>query len=311
MKAHQLIVLAGMGAIGAGCGDPAGPTTPPERDVRPWVTGAAAEAVDENGHFRFEGQPPDWPCPCIDEAAARIQAQAFVRTFCPDLQSSLDLHHGDRVDCDALEPASRAVPVQSPYETVPDSFPLGIRKVYGPQYLSRLYQHGVPAVSVFGSALNTDLWVENGSIRGPSSASFTFQVTGIPRGGGYLNPIGPEAAVVVAAQATGALVAEVPELILPRREYGFVFAKWRVILDRPARLRDRTTGQIIETDTLYVGLHIRPVTWDLVPDAILVPQAQQPDSDTIYRFDDSGQERMWILPFRPDRPVAFLELIAL
>lgn len=172
----------------------------------------------------------------------------------------------------------------------------------------RLLDAGSPAVSVGVSAFNTDVAVEDGRLRLPKSHGGDFQVNGIPKGNGYLNPIGPEQAVIVAARAADARVAEVPELILPHRTFSFVFSRWKLVLDRPVSFRVRATGEERTSTTVFVGLEYRVEETGPVHDALLLPRRVQPSADTTLYVSASEEVQTLVVHIREDVPVLFDEV---
>lgn len=282
------------------CSEPVGPSEVP--DVRPWVTGEAARHLSSSGQFIFSAPATDWPYEIIDSAMAAELGLALSRTF-PSIRRALEEQRGEPINFANLTTVTRLLG-QSPYSPLPDSVPRSLRKSVGPKYLVRLLERGAPAISVGVSAFNTDVRLEGGEVILPVHHGGEFQAYGIRRGEGYRNPISPEEAVVVAGRSTGALITEVPELVLPHRTYSFGFARWRLVLDRTVTLQTVETGERHTTRVLFVGLIFGSGGKLIAHNALLLPKAVQPRADTAYRAV-SGVERSFIVPLREDVPVYF------
>lgn len=60
------LIGSGLVLASSGCGDgPTGPEAAPPPDVRAYVTGAARENLDANGHFRLPPAMVEGPYPII------------------------------------------------------------------------------------------------------------------------------------------------------------------------------------------------------------------------------------------------------
>jgi hypothetical protein len=281
-----------------GCGD--GPTEPRfvQPDVRSWVAGAAAQALDANGHFVFPPPEIATPFPVITEARARDLAAAYVWTFAtnPGFASLLQVQRGGAsTDLSAPEPASRVEFAESPYEPVTTETSAPSRRSYGPFFVVRMLERGMPFLSLRVSAYATDVNIANGMLVFPSHSGGEFDWFGIPPAIVDQNPISPEVATETVAKATGAKVDEVPVLVAPHRDYAFQFARWKLRLDRPVTLRVVSSGRQVLGREVYVGLSLGPRE----PAVFYVPTETQPTRDTVPLAPPV------VLSIRPNYPVAF------
>lgn len=256
----------------AGCSDPVGPEDggwPPPPDVRPFVTGEAATALDARGRFRW--------IPSVDEATATVSAvvaealvMGAVRTWIlgggpvvgpgiEGIRETLERHHGGAVDWERVRPGPEPPrPAASPHPPPSDTLHPALRRAMGPFWLVPLEWDSRPVAVVAVSALADNLQLSPAgtvSRRDPGTGGNEFQFAGISRGSPTVIPLAPEQAVAFAAQATGKRVARVPELLLPGRHTTAVYARWRVELEAPVRLRRLSDGSEVVTDVVYVGTH--------------------------------------------------------
>jgi hypothetical protein len=237
------------------------PTGPDHRipDIRSWVTGDAASALNSSGHFVFAASPPASSASDIGPDRAKDLAIAFFRMFAaPDIVLGSSIveewtrEHGHF----NINDVYMARPVyfgESPYAPLPDSLPSYIRNYLAPRFITYYAVDnriiGTNAVSV----LNSDLRIDNGRIEFGRVGGEEFHINVVPKFLGYTNPITPERAVEVVGKSTGAKTKHVPELLLPHRRLGRMFARWRLVLDRKIPVTGDSTGLAFLTDTVYVG----------------------------------------------------------
>lgn len=298
-KAEWRFVVAVACALLSACDSATGPPALP--DVRRWVTGAALAALDENGHYVFPPASTPTPYPVVDEAAARDLAPAYLNTFAhlPDFWGPLELQHGAPIAVSQLGAASRVEYAETPYSTVPDSIPSWLRRSRGSAFLVRMTESGLPAVAVTVSRHAVELTIVNGRVRFPPEAGGEFDVYGMRTSPGFSAPIGPERATQVAAELTGARIAEIPVLLLPSWRFHFTFARWKLVLDRDITVIERQTGTARQTRVLYVGMQPVSGVPGGNPSALFIAAAQQPSADTLPGY---------IFAIRADIPVVFDEV---
>ncbi|HKG93283.1 MAG TPA: hypothetical protein VKA84_15360, partial [Gemmatimonadaceae bacterium] len=235
----------------AACRDERPAVASPESKVnQEWVTGAAAAALNPNGQFVLP-PPETGPEPELSEGQAVTLATAFIRFHGPWLRGAWEADHGAPVDLAALSRCGRTYYAATPYEPVPEGTSESLRLYYGSQWLVTFCApSGVPQVSVSVSALATDLRVEKDHI---APQPLGFFAVGIPLKYSTIIPITPEAAVKLAAQATGRRVSAIPQLIMAAHPSSPQVAKWRVVLDLPVQARGTHSARALTTREFYVG----------------------------------------------------------
>lgn len=295
------IVLCACAAVAA-CRESAfEPVVEPDPDIRAYVTGAAASALDQSGHFQFPstaGHQPD-NVPIVGAQRARELAVAFTQSYGPSFLPFWERDRGTQIDFASLTASIRVYPADSPFGAVPDEgcHPAFIR-MFGPYYLLTLESDDTPVVRLAVSAQTTEFDVANdGSLIEPPSTGQDFVHEGIPSRSGTI--VSPEQAVALAARATDARIVEVPRLTLRRSSvYSPTTALWEVQLDRPANV---VTGDArTQLATLFVG-----------PDALFyAPDVTQPDAVTFTctTIDENGApngQASVVVPILAARPVDF------
>lgn len=302
-RGHQLLVLLIVLDV-IGCRDGLVPVREP--DVRAFVAGAAAAAVDDNGTFVFTNALPSGVFVSISELRASELAVVFINTFAwPDnvvgsaLGAALEKQRGRAIDVSLLKAEGAVVLADSPYlDAEPGSAPF-LRNLFGPRYLIRLHDGFGPAVGVAVSAYAADVQVKDGKAVFPAESGAEFQAYGNPYNKGYMNPVGPERAVVSAALATHTQVVEVPKLLLPERRFSFVNARWRLLLAQEACFVNATSGDITWSRVVYVGTALTAAGAILARDALFLPAMTQVDVDT------AATNPLVLFKRRPDVPILF------
>lgn len=280
--------------LGAACDQSAVTTGPAlvSPDVRAHVAGEAAENLTAEGKFVLP-PPRQEPFPQISAAEAAEQAVVHMRMFGPLVRKYLEEQHGAPLDFARLEADPRVYYATTPYEqTIPPDFHPGLRKNLGPYYLVVLRSSGRPVLSVAVSAYNTDFVVRNGELHFPVNHGNNFMPQGAHVGREFSMPVSPERAVQIVAEATGARVVAVPALSLPQQTYVPQFARWRIALDRPVRVRGVETGQVRDVRELYVGNR----------GVISVPRTEQPGPVRVRDPEQEGEVR---INAREGMPTAF------
>ena len=294
-------------------------------DVRNAVVGAAAQALDAEGHFRLPpAQAPKGTSIVSAERAADL-ALAYLRTFVtnPDvitfpgsrpIREVIEEAHGAAIDWGSLRLDVRlAFFAESPYDPFPDSLPGYVRRSYGPHYLVPLYSAATQALSVGVAAFNTEAKIDaRGFVELPSPGGGEFFALGAPSLSETAVPPSPEEAVLAVFEATGARTSEVPILIKPGERWAPQGARWRLVLDRPIVVTHATAGTEITTAEIYVGVWTGPDPAGGVRYGLqwYVPLDQQPDAeDILYTVPGTNpaedRRRTYRASIRHDRPVAF------
>lgn len=240
-----LVLVPGLALVVAACGGDRS-IAPDHLRLEQWVTGQAARNIGRDGRFILSSSSPDQ----LSEAQAVSLAKAYAKIAGRWIGSTWEHDRGATIRFDELEACPRAYFAQD----VLEPSPLGsrsLRELVGPKWLVAMCSpDGKQIVSIAVSALATDLTVAKGHIIGPGGAQFTS--AGIPVSLSAA-PISPEEAAMMAAEASGARVVTVPELVLPPPPFPPQLAKWRIQLDHPVVAHGLTTGQRQTTSELYVG----------------------------------------------------------
>ena len=300
-REHSLVRLffCRAGAVGIaalGCTPPqAPPTRETAIDARPFIVGAAIQAIDGSGQFVTEA-PSGLPYPYITAGQAREQAVAAAKTFGPALRPYLERNHGGPIDFSTLVPG-RTFYGASPYEqTLPADFHPGFRKAAGPYYLVILMEKGAPILNVAVSAYNTDVNVSDGRIGGfaPRHGE-DFRIVAVKPGE---TPMTPERAAQIASTFARTRVAEAPHYEAPGLRQGIPqTGTWRVHLERAVRVREASAGQELNVDEVSIGQSGVATRG--------VPATGSPPRDR-YLETLSGQ---WVeFQFRADAPTSFVPL---
>lgn len=306
---------------GASCGDPVAPEAelPLPPSVRPWVTGAAAAALDRDGRFVMPDPVAPGPDPMIERSFAADLALAFIDTWVEDvdvgsvaglsIREYIERGHGGTVDWSNVRVEPRlAYFAKTPYEPLPDRLPQPYRRLFGPQYLVPMYEGGTQVLSLSVAAYSADLAIdERGMVDLPPYYGNEFFPMGVADSLPFRVPLWPEEAVRIAAEATGAKVTEVPELIAPNRPKAPQGARWRLQFDRKVQVRRLDLGIVERVNTVYLGVWYDPlrVVWSLAAD-------EQPASET-FRYvvlEDTAEERRVHeveVAIRDDVPILFVE----
>lgn len=305
-----------------GCTDPTGPgAVPVPPDVRPWVTGAAAASLDDDGHFVFPDPAPPGPDEMVDGPFAAELALAFIRTWVANpnvirigggssIRERLERDHGGPVDWSTVRPDARAAYfARTPYEPLPDSIGRdSLRRFYGPHYLVPLFEGDEQVASIWVAAYSTEVAITaEGFVDLPAVYGNEFFPGGVPGGLPFMLPLWPEEAVMFASEATGAKVAEIPvltQLEAPKAPQGAV---WQLTMDREITVLEIDSGVSRRARTVYVGVWGDPLTvrWYRAAD-------EQPTTQTIRYATVLDHEVVeWHeieIGIRPDVPILFVEV---
>lgn len=311
--ARAILLFVG---VGYGCDSPVSPeaqdTLP---DVRPYVTPAVLADVDEQGHFRLKTACGSG---CISEKFAEEIAVAAVREFIiggvgiagyPTWRTGLEETFGGPIDWDAAELAERPSYLAQPYvEPLPDTIPPSVRNTFGPHYLIPIMVHG-RQVAVISVAAYTTIRLDSlGHLRNASGND--FRPTGISRDSPFGLPASPELAVQEAVRQFGSRVAEVPELLQPHYTIATSYSQWRLVFEKPVRVRRLIDRIAMTTSVLYAGqfpsmIDARPTTGKRL--RFFVAADQQPSAELIRIISDASlHEFLW--PLRHGFPVRFYEV---
>lgn len=273
-----------------GCERPTEPEV--QAPMHAWVVGEAARALDADGRFLLPPPVAPGPQPITSTATATELAATFLRMFtAPSIAGiagstvagDLERQRRDEIDFKSLVPADRAFYAESPYLPLDESAPPFMRKYLGPFFLVPFLDQNGPAVVMASSAYNTDISIVADQLFFPPIYGNDFSWAGIPVGVAFVFPITPERAVEAVWHSTETRVDQIPELIAPHRLFIPHYARWRVSLENPIRVRGVDTGREHTTSELYISASIRhpydPA--DPVLERIEIALPQQPRPETI------------------------------
>lgn len=260
-------------------------------DIRTFVSPDVAAQLTSAGTFPLSAAAPE-PYPQITRETAAVIALAWARTYGRYFRPTLERSHGRRIDFDALTVVSPGWYAAAVYAAAPPGAHPGIRNAFGPHYILYLGVGGEPVLGVSVAAFAESYIDEEGLLADPPQSGSEVIAYGVPPGWGYSMPVSAEQAARIAATATRARVAAVPELINPHRDYHPYHARWKVSLERAVAVQTRS-GASRRFNEIYVGAH----------GEVLVPADTQ--EDTAGSFPLSGGGRFG-LRRRPDRPVSFV-----
>lgn len=290
----------------AGCSEHGvtGPTEPV--DVRPYVTGAAAANLDEEGLFRYPAPAAPSTEPMISAERARELAVSFALSFGPVLERYWKQEHGQSFDFASLQADPRVLFQTTPYELFPEGFHDAFRRMFGPYYLVRLSSGGRPRMSVAVSAYNSNVAIyPDGRLDLPVESGGEFFAHGLPVDSSrrdVMAPLLPEAAVAYVYRRTGVRVSEVPELVRMEWKWGPLGGGWKLTLERAVRVRTVSSGRTAEVRQLYLGREGGRL--------LFIPTAEQPTKYTTGALV-SGNPDEWVtvdLPIHSGHPTEFEEV---
>jgi hypothetical protein len=277
-------------------------------DVTQYVTGAAAQNLDSNGHFALSQPPHPDGRPIIDADRAKELAMAFVRTWAPWLRRGLEKDRDGPINFAALKPDARVYFAEAPYSPFPEGFHPAFVRGHGSYFVVTLKDGAEPVMVVSVAAHTTEIKIDSrGELEPEVFGGNEFVATAIARvenvGWGY-RPTNPEQAVDRVGRATGARTAEVPHLIHVHAFMSPAPSRWRLELDRPVNVRTRAAGHARNgIRTIYVGPQNR----------LYVAAAEQPSESTFEALlfpEASGQPRTAMVTLRLLRPTVFEEVTA-
>lgn len=225
---------------------------PDGRSSRVWAADAAVAALAPDGALHIAAHVPIAGAE-IDPARAGALAVAYAHTFGGWLNIAWEQDRGGSIDVAQLQACGPAAYARSPHvdgAVKRGSLPEVVRRALAPQYLVELCASGTPVVNVAVSAIATDARVVGGRLVGFDPRDFTSY--GINARMPH-SVVRPEDAALLAAQATGQRVAEVPELVLPPFPGAPQLARWRITLEGPVKLRGRRSGVVRSTREVYAG----------------------------------------------------------
>ena len=222
------------------------------------VTGAAKSNLDASGHFRLKGPPASGPRQLRQEQAEALAA-IWPQQFGTWTRSVFERQHGGSINFAGLKLCGRTLYAESPLEPFDpkiagDPFGAVSQRVFGPWWLTTLCTpSGTPQLSLAVSAYATDLWIEEGRIRGPVVGGEWFSPEGIPLGADEEFILSPERAAERVATRAKRRIREVPRLLVPLRRQGFPnHPYWKLMLDSLVDVQPEQGGALKKRD-VYIG----------------------------------------------------------
>lgn len=280
------------------------PQAPPA--ITAFVSGAALAALGKDGRFAFAPHGVD----TLTEQQAVGVSAAFLDTFGPPALQRYQFETGIRFSLSSLRACGRPYLSTSSYEPL-EGRPIRLERRTGPHWLVVFCTEGLkPVIAVSVSALATEL-----AGRTLASNAVDFQL------GDFLEesvrpdqsgmPVSPEVAVKLVSEATGSRVNELPLLVQPPLPYVNQLSRWRLALERPARVRGDRSGEIADERVLYFGWDLesrsnrvlRAVAAERMADTVEIMTAQGARSSAIHRrmdlpsrFEAVKPERFEVVP---------------
>jgi hypothetical protein len=307
MKTACFWIPAVVLCVAAGCrSDGMSMTAPsdPPPDIIDYVTGEARESLSGQGLFEL-APPSSEHRETIPAERARQLAAAFVLTYGRQYRVIWERDLGESINLITLEPDTRVFFADTPYGRFPSGFHPAFARAYGPWYLVWMKSAGKPVLIVAVSAYNTDIGVDkHGYIVQPRMSGNDFEVWAISRQPGGIQPLTPETAVEFLGRGASVRVARTPRLLLRNVDQHPAAAVWKLALERPIKVRDRTSGERHDVAEVFVGPHQR--LWTATPGQPRVHHA------TAIRVNAQGQNvgREAIqVPIRADFPTELHEVI--
>lgn len=235
-------------------------------DVRPYVTPAIAQQLDEDGQFVFATPAASATgLPVITDTRAVDLAVAFVQQFGRGMRPAFEKAHGGPVDLAALRPTG-VIYGESPFAALPESSEPPKQKLFGPYYLVEMSSNDLKVLSVAVSAYNHDIGLSEGRLQLPPVFGNDFVTNGISRDLPLGVPTSPEVAVKHVATQTGALIDAIPDFQVPSPDFVPQFGRWRITLDRSVSVQAIGTERIVSSRVLYVDYRA----------AVSIPKSDQP-----------------------------------
>ena len=274
------------------------PPQPLPQDIRRFVTGDAALALNDAGHFTLPDSVTR-PSGQVDEEHAISAAIRYVRTYGRWFVGSWSRERGATVDLARLAPCGHAFYATSPYRALPANVSESRKRYFGPHWIVPICNGPSTEVVVSLSARATEL--QNSDFVPTSNEGLVS--FGVPADIASRAPFTPETAVALAYQITGKRVSGVPVLIQAAAPDAPATSSWVVQLESPVSVRGVESAVRRDRGRLYIGfLHsfFAIGALDVDPRHAVEPPMELTDEQSKVRFSASA---------RPEFPLA-LELVA-
>lgn len=221
------------------------PSAPPQ--VTQFVTGAALQALDAQGHFAMPSPGAD----TLGPAEATVLANMLLKDYGQMAIGRYRRETGLQFELEETAPCGRAFLATSPYDLVQGGSVREQRR-FGPHWLVTFCLKGnTPVISVSVSALARELVGKD-----PRRSTVDFQqadfLEASIRPGVLGLPVSPEVAVQKIAESSGRKISELPTLLQLPIPYIPQLAAWQVTLDQAVRVRgERSTLESSERQLYY------------------------------------------------------------
>ena len=204
-----------------------------------------------DGKFSLRALGPD-DQPDIGASDAALFAELAARQYGPMIASDLEDQYGGPIDFSTLRACDRTLFARSPFEELPTGLSRSAAHYLGSFWITAVCGvGGQRQVSVAIAAGASEITVSQGLLVVPPNA---VKMVGIPPSWDAPVPVSPEAAAVLAAQETGALVAAVPVLVAPNPVQAFPQgANWVIALDRAVSVHGERSNHTRQTAEVLVA----------------------------------------------------------
>lgn len=287
------------------------------------LTPEAAANLTSDGHLQL-APPAETGRPQISGALAGRLAVAAAKFNFPTNYQYFESQRGGRIDFQRLQPCGDPLYVTSPFDRLEnDDLSTSAhpwQKMVGPFWFVRLCGPAAdPQMNVVVSAYS-DLSVRaDGHIEFPAIGGADMLSEGIPLGRSANELPSPEAAVVLAAAATGRRVNAAPLLVLPFNllDGSALIARWELTLDAP--IRAIVNGAQVQASKVYVSAvrdYQKPPSQRWVaameqPASVQIPWEPLPvvgESQSHYEARRAADSKMLAVKRLPQFPVVFTPL---
>jgi hypothetical protein len=271
-RAGPLVMLL---LVGCATSDPSRPSLPGDARVQALRGLVTEELLTEISRVGIVADvPAALSLPQLAAQDAAKLATVVARVGGPGIAGELRADRGGRaINFPVLRPCGRVLYANSLYSDPPENMRPADRNTYGPKWIVTMCAGDEPQLSVSVASLAADLRLKGNAVLFPANPGNEFYMKGIPPDWEGGLAVGPESALKLAAEATGARAAAMPELIAPNPRWIPQMAQWRVRLSStPTAPGSARPDQIANVGEVFVGLRLDGVTGPGHP--LLVVQAQ-------------------------------------
>jgi hypothetical protein len=271
--------------------------------LTPYLTGAAANALQPNGQFTVDpGESPDGT-PMISEGSARALAMAYVRSFGPSFHGVWERERGAPIDLSTITVGPRIYFAHTPYGAFPSGLHPAFRRSYGPYFLVTLLSKGEPVIEMAVSAYNTDTRTNSvGQLVLPPLGGMGFIHEGIPVNRDSYRLLSPEEAAAAVSSGSRARVATPPKLMLRAHDTSALLAVWQMDTERDVSIQDRGDSRARTARAFFVSSRAK--------DRFLRAEDVQPASEsgegpTVSSTGELGPATRYEVPIQHGRPTKY------